>query len=68
MSNITQLPPRGALFQAALATLGGDVDPLARITRLRDAFPQASHAAIARQVRETACLFHVNGIKPVVAK
>lgn len=57
--------PRGALFQAALALLDSEPDPLARLMLLRDAFPKASLEDIQRTLRETACLFHVYGIRAV---
>lgn len=61
----TQIPPRGALFQAALGLLAGEPDQLARLCLLRDAFPAASVTEIERTLRETACMFHTHGLKPV---
>lgn len=59
------IPPRGALFQAALGLLAGEPDQLARLCLLRDAFPAASVTEIERVLRETAVTFHVHGIVPV---
>jgi hypothetical protein len=61
-------PPRSPLFQAALALLGKDTDPLATAVQLRDAFPKATHAEIQAVVKETALLFHCAGVQPRVVR